>query len=121
MRNLILVAIVLGGVILLSNSCKKDQVQTSPFSGNCADTISFSTQIEPMMNQNCSTSGCHDVSSAGGYNLGGHANIAANATIILNVLRHENGLTPMPLGSAQLNDSLIQQFQCWVNQGLEDN
>lgn len=103
------------------SSCDKDKTPIA-VPNECADTVSFVQKIEPMIQMNCSTTGCHDAtSSASGYNLEGHGNISANGTAILNVIRHEAGFTPMPLGQSQLNDSLISQFNCWVAQGKLNN
>ena len=103
-------------------SCKKDKTQISIITDECPDTISFTTQVEPWVTINCSTSGCHDAgSAANGLNLEGHSNVAANATDILHVIRHDAGYTPMPLGGGQIADSLITQFDCWIKQGLQDN
>lgn len=110
-------------VAITFQSCKKDKVPvivTDP--GNCPDTISFASQIEPIMVANCSTSGCHDAASqANGYNLVGHGNISANANDILTVIKHEGGMTPMPYNAPKLADSLIQQFECWNAQGRLNN
>lgn len=103
-----------------TTSCKKDKTQIVV--NDCPDTISYSAKIAPLINQSCATTGCHAAgSAAGGYNLDGHANVSANAAIILNVIKHESGVTPMPAGAPKLADSLIQQVQCWINQGQLDN
>ncbi len=108
------------GAMLTTISCKKDQTQ--PLTPEaCPDTISFSTTVEPLIQQNCSTSGCHDASAAGGYDLVGHANIAANASVINDVMNHNAGVTAMPFGGNKLADSLLQQYDCWVQQGALDN
>ncbi len=111
------------GLMISFQSCRKDKVPViiaDP--GDCPDTISFATQVEPIMVANCSTSGCHDAASqANGYNLEGHANIATNANDILTVIKHEGGMTPMPYNAPKLADSLIQQFECWTAQGKLNN
>lgn len=107
--------------LLLSTSCKKDKVDISNMNPNCPDTISFVNQIEPIINQNCSTASCHDATQAGGYNLNGYPNISANADIILNVINHDAGFTAMPLGQPKLPDSSIQHFECWIEQGKLEN
>ncbi len=115
--GLLLVALTLG----TSTSCNKDKVP-SAVPSDCPDTIFYSATIEPMIQQNCATSGCHNASSAaGGYNLVGHGNVSANANEILNVIRHEGSGTPMPLGQPKLNDTIIQQFKCWIDQGKLNN
>lgn len=118
-------ALFIGFCLLLGVSalvgCDKDKTEVSLISEDCPDTVSFMNQVEPWVNLNCSTSGCHDVASAGGYNLNGYLNISANAAIILNVIRHDAGFTAMPLGGGQIEDSLIQHFECWIAQGKQDN
>jgi hypothetical protein len=39
----------------------------------------------------------------------------------LNSLRGEGGKQLMPQGGPALQDSLIEQFSCWVNQGKLNN
>lgn len=123
MRKYFLILIVTAGWIGSMVACKKDKVPVVPIVvSDCPDTISFSTQIEPIMVANCSVSGCHGGgSTAGGYNLEGYANISANANTILTVIKHEGGLAPMPQGGNKLADSLIQQFKCWKDQGTLNN
>lgn len=115
--GLLLVGLTLG----TSTSCNKDKVPTVVPS-ECPDTIFYSATIEPMIQQNCATSGCHNVfTAAGGYDLEGHANVSANATDILNVIKHEGSGTPMPYLLPKLNDTIIQQFKCWMDQGKLNN
>lgn len=116
---LVLVVMTLG----ISSSCNKDKTPVLvPIPTDCPDTISFSGIIEPMIQLNCSTSGCHSAASAAaGYDLEGHANISANAAIILNVIRHDVGFTQMPYFQPKLNDTIIQQYTCWMDQGKLNN
>ena len=52
----------------------------------------------------------------------GLAEISANASQIRNVIRKNPGEPNfMPLGGQKLADSLIQEFGCWIEQGLQDN
>ena len=99
--------------LLLLTSCTKDKAETVLV---CPDTISFSTQILPMITDNCT--GCHG--SNGMYPIiTNHSEIAANATKISKSVH--GSTTLMPMGGSQLADSLIQQFDCWVKQGKLDN
>lgn len=103
-------------------SCTKDKVPVvveDP--GACPDTISFSATVMPLINTNCSTSGCHDAANAGGYTLTNYSEVSANATVILNVMRHDAGFTPMPFGGNPLPADQIQHFDCWILQGKLDN
>lgn len=110
--------IVLFGLLLIV-SCKKD---TTPLPNlDCADTISYSQQVQPFIGLNCTTSGCHDASASGGYNFTTHAGVSNNADIILKAINHDSGTTPMPMGGSKLPDTTIQQFDCWISQGKLDN
>jgi mono/diheme cytochrome c family protein len=107
--------------LITTPSCNKDKVG-EPVPNECADTVSFAATIEPLIQQSCATSGCHNAAtSASGYNLEGHANISTNAQIILTVIRHESGVVPMPYFQPKLSDSIIKQVGCWINQGALDN
>jgi hypothetical protein len=120
MKNLNYIFLIIGLTLVSTFSCNKDKVVVLPIVGDCIDTVSFSSEIEPMIVQNCSTSGCHDSGAAAGYNLIGHSNIALNDSIISVVINHQNN-KPMPLGQPQLVDSLRQKFECWRSQGELNN
>lgn len=98
-------------------SCSKDKAPAPTNGLDCADTISFSSQIAPMISTNCAS--CHGDGNSTGYTLTNHTNISSNATAILNSLKGTPQL--MPQGGPALNDSLIQQFECWLNQGTLNN
>ncbi|MGB0915702.1 MAG: hypothetical protein ACPGVI_06495 [Crocinitomicaceae bacterium] len=124
MRILITSLTAVGLLLLMMASCTKDKVQIEDVTvnPNCPDTILYSTQIEPILNQSCATSGCHPGGAAtNGYDLTNHASVSANAGIILSVIRHESGVVAMPFGSAQLPDSVAQHIECWISQGKLNN
>jgi hypothetical protein len=82
---------------------------------DCSDTISFNRDVLPTIIGYCS--GCHDARQS--LSLTNHAEISHHASAILNTL---NGVPfLMPDGGPPLADSLIQQFECWINQGKLDN
>ncbi|TNF46385.1 MAG: hypothetical protein EP305_11285 [Bacteroidetes bacterium] len=98
-------------------SCKKDKVTTT-LDPNCTDTVYFNQEILPLITDNCS--GCHGSGNSTGYTLTNHTNISSNATASLNAMRGD-GFQLMPQGGPALNDSLIQKFNCWINQGKLNN
>lgn len=99
--------------LLLLASCTKDKAETVLV---CPDTISFSTQILPMMTDNCVA--CHSYGQNSPV-ITNHTEIAANATKISKSIH--GTITLMPYNGDKLADSLIQQFDCWVKQGKLDN
>ena len=120
MKNYLLKLLCLLIVVLCS--CKKDKVSISNQTQNtdCPNIISYSQQIQPLLNQSCVTSYCHG-GGANGYDLSNHASVSDNASIILSVIKHEPGVLAMPLSSAKLPDSVINHFQCWISQGKLNN
>ena len=109
------------GYMTFPISCKKDKVPEPFLSANCPDTVFYQTKIKTIIDVNCSTSGCHDASSAGGLNLQTHAQVSARASDILKAIRHEGGISNMPQGAPKLADSLANHFSCWINQGKLNN
>jgi hypothetical protein len=104
-------------------SCKKDMVDDDNVTAlNCEDTISYAQDIQPFLDINCSTSGCHNsTTNAAGYVFEDFEDASLHADIILNVIRHDAGFSPMPQGGAKLSDAIIQQMECWVDQGKLNN
>ena len=87
------------------------------------DSVSFLTDImSEILTPSCNTAGCHNSSSAAsGYDLTTYSNVNTNANIILSVIKHENGVTAMPLGGIKLDDSLATKMDLWIQQGKLNN
>lgn len=127
--NIKFLLVVLVGVFSLKMSlvsCTKDQAPAPPviteivLTTECPDTVFYNVTIKPLIDQNCTTSGCHDAAShTAGYDLTTYTNVSANADVILASM-HGITLTLMPLGNA-LPAQSIQNFQCWINQGKLNN
>jgi hypothetical protein len=91
-----------------------------------AGTIAFSTQVWPVINNNCT--GCHNSSnSRGGVNLDGYLEIKyyaetlQNGTpILVGVINYMNGFANMP-PSGKLDGCSIRKIELWIDQGIADN
>ncbi|TSJ45000.1 c-type cytochrome [Fluviicola chungangensis] len=103
--------------LLAAGACSKAKTPPPLPEVFCNGTISFSTQIAPMIEENCS--GCHGAGAGTSPVLSNHAEISQNADQIIHALRGTPQL--MPEGGPALADSLIQQFQCWLQQGTLNN
>ena len=116
MKNSIKLSCLL--LVVLISSCKKDMAPVA----ECVEEVSYSAKIQPVIELNCSTSGCHDAAAQGGVNLVSYIGVSANADKILNVIQLEEGnVDLMPLGGPRLADSTIEQFNCWIQQGKLNN
>lgn len=104
-------------LLLLPSGCTKEKAPIPLPQVACTTTILFSQQIAPMIQENCAS--CHDAGAGTSPVLSNHAEIAANGEAILNALHGTPQL--MPQGGPALADTLIQQFQCWLQQGKLNN
>lgn len=98
-----------------TTNCTKEKVPP-PMANDCADTVFFSTQILPVVQNQCL--GCHDVGGSA-PTITNHGEISANASAIINAIHGTTQL--MPQGGPALPDSVIHNFDCWVNQGKQNN
>ncbi len=105
-------------------ACQKDKVPeiVQLPDGVCVDTVSFSQTVQPLIEQSCAVSGCHDANTAqSGFNFTGHFNISTFSDPMIGSIRHDGGFVPMPAGSPKFADSLIQKIECWIAQGKLNN
>jgi len=88
--------------------------------------ISFTTQVDPIMQQKCV--GCHNaVTTSGGVNLDGYSNVYTYATtlrtgtpVLQGVIRKMAGFQPMP-PSYNLDECTIRTIELWIEQGAANN
>lgn len=111
--------------ILFLYSCKPDNV--TPV--DCpSGIVSFSSQVQPIINQNCNTSGCHGYINDAPFQLLTHQQIDS-AAVYCNLLLSLKHQTPLPMpridpllpDAYMLPDSIIQIIECWMNQGRQNN
>lgn len=114
--------ILLTVLLVATSSCSKDKTPEPILPpSDCTDTVFYSTDIEPLIMQNCTATGCHNNSGAGGYIFNGYASIEGNKDIILKTISHADGVTPMPQGAPMLSTQQIDLFRCWIVQGSPNN
>jgi mono/diheme cytochrome c family protein len=89
-------------------------------------TISFSTQVFPILQANCI--GCHNNSSAnGGVNLSTYSQVKTIAQtlrsgtpLLQGTIRHMPGFVAMPQTFA-LDECSIRKIELWIAQGVQNN
>lgn len=100
------------------SSCKKESstsTTTTSTNSSCSKTISYKTEIAPMMATYCVS--CHSSGQAsGGVNLSSYSSVSSNASRSLSSIK--SGSMP-PMGS--IPDSLVQKLSCWISQGKANN
>ena len=107
--------------ILLATACSKTTGTSKSFSASdCTSTISYKSDIAPMMNSYCTS--CHQPGNAkGGYDLSTYSGVTSNTSKVLASMLHNSGAKPMPEDANQLSDDLLKKMYCWVNQGAKNN
>lgn len=94
---------------------------------NPCDTaaVSFSLNVEPIINVNCYV--CHSTSSASsagaGIVLEGYSNLADHASsgLLMAVLDWDGTAADMPKSGEQLSLCNRDLIRAWINQGQQDN
>lgn len=85
--------------------------------------VGFQERVEPILNSNCSFSGCHDSNtSAAGLDLTIFSEISrtAKSGILVNRLNGIGG-NQMPLSANPLSDCQIKTIETWVSEGALNN
>ena len=120
-----LIGILAIATCLLSSCYYDTEEELYPVNGgvNC-DSVkgAFSAEVLPLINAKCRS--CHNASfSQGGINLEGFNNIK-NVTVngkLLEAIKHQSGVSPMPQSSPKLNDCDIKAVEDWKNAGAPNN
>lgn len=115
-------------IVLSMQACyndKADKLYGVKTTSTCdTSNVSYATIIAPIMQQNCTTSGCHDaVTQSGGYNFTVHSGLvtAIVNNRLIGCIRHEAGYNAMPNNGGKLADCDISKIVAWVNAGFPNN
>lgn len=113
------------GVIALSGCYNDKADQLYPATTGCdTTTATFLTDVMPVMQQKCATSGCHDAATKSyGYDLSTYTGvkICVDDNRLLGAIRQESGYKAMPQGMSKLDDCTIKKIARWVNLGAQNN
>lgn len=119
-----IIVISFGLLVLSLNSCKKDSAE--PIDAcETPETISFNTDIVPILNSSCAYSGCHTVAFASGdfSAYSGVAEKASSGSLLARVVNVKD----MPPTYApddkpqELSSCEIELFNSWIEAGYPDN
>jgi uncharacterized membrane protein len=86
------------------------------------ENMSYAVDINPVIQNSCVS--CHSSGYAsGGINLEGYENVKpyAQSGELIKVIKHEQGVSPMPQNSDKLPDCTINKINAWIEQGIKNN
>ena len=123
MKKLLITCI---GVLALAGCYNDKAEELYPSNAAACDTatVSFTTDILPILQQKCATSGCHDVTTIqSGYDFSKYsgAKLSVTNNKLLGVIRWESGFSQMPKAMPKLDDCSINKITRWINMGANNN
>ena len=127
MKKLLIVPATLIAALLVWSGCTyKKEVEVYPAASVCdTSNVRYSVEVTNIISANCYS--CHATavanSSGGGNRLEGYANlkIYASSGVLLSVLNHEQGYSPMPKNASKLSDCDIAKIRTWIRIGMPNN
>jgi hypothetical protein len=129
MKKLILFLAAAVTVAGCTNHNYQDLYPSTPTSIDKCDTVAnastYSGNVKTLMEQYCSTSGCHNAgTAAGGYDLSNYTGVrlsANNGTLVKSIVWSTSGSHQMPQGGTELTECNLKQIIYWVNHGAQNN
>ncbi|MGZ3750811.1 MAG: hypothetical protein ACXVB0_06340 [Mucilaginibacter sp.] len=129
-KILIVGLILVSQLILILNSCTKSTTVLEDLTPAVTKTVSFSKDIQPILNKSCATSGCHsgsvapNLSSATAYNALINGNFINKGTpegseVYLWLTGKRS--VAMPAGSANNPSNINGLVLAWIKQGAKNN
>jgi len=111
--------------VLFLLSCTKDvgknpELVNKPAPGVC-DSIKYSVDIQPIINNSCATPGCHVAGGSGSGDFTTYAGVfskVSNGTFKARVIDGTPSFMPI---SGRLPDAEIEKIQCWLSAGAPNN
>lgn len=127
MKSLFIIIITIVSISIFE-SCYYDKAELLYPGGNtpCDTSVvaKFSSEVLPVMNNSCNTSGCHNtVSASNGVILDTYAGVRTQALNgrLMGSMNHSAGFSAMPKGASKLNSCILIKIQQWINSGAPNN
>ena len=131
MQNLINLILLLSFILILTLACDDTGISEIPIP---EENVSYSEHIQPLFNNHCNSTGCHNsADAAGGINLTSYSGVFASPFLVIPFAPDESQLylsvsgqtvniMPPPFGNTfPLNDNQINGIRVWILEGAEAN
>ena len=118
-----IIKVVLLAITLGMTACYYDNEENLyPSNGCVTENMSYTTNIEPIIQRNCYT--CHSVAAnTANIALEGHNNLMQYVTSgqLMGAINHASGFTPMPQNAPKLIACDIAKIEQWIADGAPNN
>lgn len=124
MKKIFYIIFILTSITVVSSCYYDNFEEINPGAGLTCDTsisVSFATNILPIMQSNCGTNNgaCHNSGGAGFYQLDNIAGIDAAIAdgVFIESIKHIGGASQMPKNSPKMDDCNIALIDKWLSTG----
>jgi hypothetical protein len=124
-----IIGFLAGLTIIVMIGCYKDKTVLLDTGNEITRTVSFATDITPILNSSCNVSGCHttggkapDLSATNAYTsltVGNYINTDSPPSSVLYLWMTGKKGTPMPVGG--INKDYNALVLAWIKQGATNN
>ncbi|MEI8060281.1 MAG: hypothetical protein WCG67_08990 [Ferruginibacter sp.] len=128
-KTIVGIILVSSTVLFLLQGCYKDKTVISDTGAAITRTVTFSNDIVPILNKDCTLSGCHgsgghvpDLTTANAYNalkVGNYFNTNNPEGSLIMLWLTGKKTTQMPVGG--LNKDINAMVLAWIKQGANNN
>ena len=97
------------------NSCSND-VLPLPTEPECADTLTYTQHLQPIIAASCAFAGCHDGSGSAPGDFRTYAEMLSrleSGQVKTRVITQKD----MPISPGAITAEELDQFKCWLEQG----
>jgi len=116
----LLTAIIVIAVTILAQSCV-DHTLPEVEIDTCGGTVSYITEVKPIVDTSCAITGCHNGDNGADKNWTVFSNFQSKSSNVKDRITRPPGAPGhMPLVGSITVDQ-IQAIVCWVDQGAQDN
>jgi mono/diheme cytochrome c family protein len=116
-----LLSVLFTGTWACTYNNEEDLFDKEPTDCNLGE-VKYSVQVKSILQKNCYA--CHSTgSNIGGILLDNYTNVRNTATsgLLLGVVNHAPGFSPMPKGGGKLANCDIEALQTWLDNGTPNN
>ena len=120
MKRVVFLSLIIVVFVISLDSCYYDKGDV--LGGVCDTTsVTYSNQVRSIIDLNCID--CHGQAGSANPKLDTYDEVLIQVQngSFLGSIKHEQGYSPMPKNSSQLDQCQISKVEIWINEGAQNN